>query len=126
MDVNVEEIVRIQVAQKIIETMPEEERKKILEASLTKTLQDALRPWTVENAIREDVNKYMVEYIKQSEVQQRIKKATEKNVDKLMEGVIYTIIENSQNAIKSEYEKFIKKQNISESSKKSELTEEMW
>ncbi len=126
MDVNVEEIVRIQVAQKIIETMPEEERKKILEASLTKTLQDALRPWAVENAIREDVNKYMAEYIKQSEVQQRIKKATEKNVDKLMEGVIYTIIENSQNAIKSEYEKFIKKQNISESSKKSELTEEMW
>ncbi len=111
MDVNVEEIVRIQVAQKIIETMPEEERKKILEASLTKTLQEALRPWTVENAIREDVNKYMAEYIKQSEVQQRIKKATEKNVDKLMEGVIYTIIENSQNAIKSEYEKFIKKSN---------------
>ncbi len=68
----------------------------------------------------------MVEYIKQAEVQQRIKKATEKNVDKLMEGVICTIIESSQSAIKSEYEKFIKKQNISESSKKSELTEEMW
>lgn len=37
---DIEQIVIVQVAQKVIETLPEEERRKILEASLTATLKD--------------------------------------------------------------------------------------
>jgi hypothetical protein len=35
---NIEQIVLYQVVQKVIETLPEEERRKILEASLVNTL----------------------------------------------------------------------------------------
>lgn len=110
MEVDVEDIIKYQVAEKIISLMPESERRKILEASLAKTLHDALRPWNVEKAIQEDVEKYMVFYLKQDEVQQRIKIATEKAVDKLMNGVISVIISKSQDGIKSNYEKFVKEQ----------------
>jgi uncharacterized membrane-anchored protein YjiN (DUF445 family) len=106
---NIEQIVLYQVAQKVIETLPEEDRRKVLEASLVKTLDDVLRPWDVKRVIEDDVNKYMVEYLKRPEVQERIKKATEDMVDKLMDGVIETIIATSQDAIKSNYKNFIEK-----------------
>lgn len=65
--------------------------------------------WDVKRAIEDDVNKYMVEYLKRSEVQERIKRSTEETVDKLMNGVIETIIATSQDAIKSNYKNFIEK-----------------
>lgn len=114
MEVNIEDIVKYQVAEKIIGLMPESERRKILEASLVKTLHDALRPWNVEKAIREDIERYMIEYLKKEDVQKRIKIATEKAVDNLMDGVISVIISKSQDGIKSNYEKFVKEQKITD------------
>ncbi len=110
MNVDIEEVIRYQVAQKIIDTIPEEERKKILEASLAKTLHEALKPWVIENVIKKDVEKYMIEYLKKSEVQERVRKATEEAVDNLMNGVISVIISKSQDGIKSSYVKFLKEE----------------
>lgn len=106
---NMEQIILYQVVQKVIESLPEEERRKVLEASLVKSLDDILTPWDVQNAVADDVNRYMSEYLKRLEVQERIKKATEDTVDKLMNGVIETIIATSQDAIKSNYKNFIEK-----------------
>lgn len=61
---NIEQIVLYQVAQKVIDTLPEEDRRKVLEASLVKTLDDVLKPWDAKRAIEDDVNKYMIEYLK--------------------------------------------------------------
>lgn len=85
---NMEQIVLYQVAQKVIETLPEEDRRKVLEASLVKTLDDVLKPWNVKKTIEDDVNKYMIEYLKRPVVQERIKKATEETVDKLIMGLL--------------------------------------
>lgn len=104
---DMERAILCQVAGKLLDALPEEEKKKILEASLTKTLQDAFKPWHVEQAIKEDVNRYMAEYIKDPKVQERIKSATRDAFDKLMDGVINSIVIESQNSIKSEYRKFI-------------------
>ena len=114
LEIDVEEIIRYQVAQKIIETIPEIERKKILEASLSKTLHDVLSSWSVKRAIESDVNTYMVEYLKHPEIQSRIKKATEDAVDKLMDGVISVIISESQKEISSGYKKFLEIENKKE------------
>lgn len=105
----IEEAILCQVAGKVVEALPEEERRKILEGSLTKTLSEILRPWTVKEAIEADVHKYLIEYIKQPEVQQRIRIATERAFDELMTGVINSIIHASQDAIKSQYRKFLEK-----------------
>lgn len=66
---DVEQIVLYQIAQKVIENLPEEERRKVLEASLAKTLDDILRPWDVQKVIEKDVNRYMTEYLSLPEVQ---------------------------------------------------------
>lgn len=105
----IEDIVRTKVAQQIIETLPESERRKILEASLVKTLKDVLSSYQVEKAIKNDVERYMVEYIQNPEVQERIKKATFESMNKLMQGVINVIISRSQDGIKSDYAKFVEK-----------------
>lgn len=105
----IEDIVRLKVAQQIIETLPEEERKKILEASLCKSLDSMLKPWVIKDAITADVERYMREYIKTPEVQEKIKESTHKNFDKLMQGVIETITLEAQDAIKSKYHNFIPK-----------------
>ena len=104
---DMERAIMCQVAGKLIDALPEEERKKILEASLTKTLRDMLKPWNVEKAIENDVKIYMAEYIRQPEVQERIKVATRESFDNLMSGVINSIVAASQDTIKSEYRKFI-------------------
>jgi uncharacterized membrane-anchored protein YjiN (DUF445 family) len=109
---DVEQIVLYQVAQKVIEVLPEEERRKVLVASLTKTLDDILRPWDVQKAIEKDVNRYMMEYLGKPEIQDRIKIATERTVDKLMNGVIEVIISSSQDAIKSNYKNFMVKKEM--------------
>lgn len=102
-----EKAIMCQVAAKLIDSLPEEKKKEILEASLTKTLQDVFKPWHVEQAIKKDVEKYMAEYIQDPEVQERIKNATRDAVDKLMDGVINCVVTASQSDIKSEYRKFI-------------------
>lgn len=106
----IEQIILTQVAQKVLESLPEEQKRKVLEMSLEKTLGEVLRSWHMEQAIKDDVNRYMNEYIKRYDVQERIKIATQGAVDKLMEGVIRSIIIASQDNIKSKYEKFLKKE----------------
>lgn len=107
---DIEKAILCQVAGKVIEAIPEEERKKILEASLTKCLQEILNPWHVQDAIKDDVNRYMKEYLKRPDVQERIKVATEQAVNKLMNGVIRVIVAESQDAIKSGYKEFMEKE----------------
>lgn len=103
----IEKAILADVARKVIETMPEEKKREILEVSLSECLKDILKPWNVKDAIKDDVHKYMVEYIKQPEVQERIKVATQKSADELMDGVIRSVVISSQDAIKSSYRKFI-------------------
>ena len=104
---DMERAIMCHVAGKLLETLPEEEKKRLLEASLTKTLKDMFKPWNVEKAIENDVKIYMIEYIKMPEIQERIKIATREAFDKLMNGVINSIVVASQDTIKSEYRKFI-------------------
>lgn len=108
--IDIEKVILSQVAQKVIESVPEDVRIKILEESLTRCLKEILKPWHVQEAIKNDVNRYMVEYLKRDDVQKRIKEATERNVSELMDGVIRIVISESQEAIKSSYKKFLKEE----------------
>lgn len=65
---DIEKIILCQVAGKVIDALPEEERRKILDASLTKCLQEILRPWHIQGAIKDDVDRYMKEYLTSEEV----------------------------------------------------------
>lgn len=106
---DIEQIILADVAKKVIDALPEREKIKILEVSLTATLKDIMRPWNIEKAIEKDVNRYMEEYLKRTDVQARIKISVEKSVDELMDGVVRVIVEKAQDGIKSNYAKFIKK-----------------
>ena len=101
------------IAKEIIEKLSIEERNKILIASVEKTFTEVVKPWNVQESIKIDVNKYMLEYLKDPKVQENIKESTRRSVDKLMDGVISTIIYGAQDVIKSDYKKFIEKDNKS-------------
>lgn len=102
-----EKAIMCQVAGKLLDALPEDEKKRILAASLEKTLHDMFRPWQIEQAIKDDVNGYIAEYVKEPEVQKKIREETRKAFDILMKGVIDAIVVSSQDTIKSEYRKFI-------------------
>ncbi len=104
---DMEKAIMCHVAAKLLESLPEAEKKRILEVSLTKTLHDVFKPWHVEQAIKDDLHRYMAEYVKDPEVQERIKMATRDAFDKLMDGAIKSIVIASQDSIKSEYRKFL-------------------
>lgn len=106
----IEKAILTDVARKVIEAIPEEKKREILEASLSQSLKEIMKPWHVQDAIKYDVNKYMAEYIKQPEVQERIKVTTQKAVDELMDAVIRSVVISSQDAIKSNYRKFVEKE----------------
>ena len=104
---NMEKAIMCQIAGKLLEAIPEEEKKKILEKSLIKTLSDTLSSWQVESAIKKDVLKYMEKYIQDPEVQNRIKISVQRSFDQLIDGMILTIVAASQDAYKSEYRRFM-------------------
>ncbi len=112
--INIEDIVRTQVAQKILESISVEDRNKVLKESLSKSLKEALRPWVIEKAIKEDVERYMIEYIKDENVQLKIKKSVQERVDVLMNGIIEVIISGAQDDIKSDYRNFVDKKSITD------------
>ncbi len=98
-----EKAIICQVAGKLISAIPEEKRNEILTASLEKTLHEMFRPWNIEKAIKEDAEKYMAEYVARPEIQEKVKLATHKAVDELMDGVIRAVVLASQDRIKSTY-----------------------
>jgi len=106
--IDVEELITKDIAAKLLETIPVEQRQQILEASLNRTLENVLTSWNVERALKVDVEKYMVEYLKKPEVQERIKQATIKGIDELMNGVVRAIVIGAQNQLQNTYTKLIK------------------
>ena len=65
-----------------------------------------LSDWDVKNNIRTQVLEYMAEYVKNQDVQDRIKKTTHEKTDLLLDNVVQSIVLASERAIKSEYSKF--------------------
>lgn len=108
MEVDVEKIIQSEIAAKIIENMNPEDIQKIMEASLAKTLKEVLSPWKVESAIKDKVQIYLEEYLAQSEVQDRIRIETWRCADELIGGVVAVAMSRGQEAIKSNYSKFVK------------------
>lgn len=107
-DIDIEDLIRQDIAGKLLETLPEDTKQQLLERSLTKSLENVLSSWSVEKAIRLDVEKYMVEYIKNDDVQRRIREATFKSVDVLLDGVTKAIVIGAQDKLQNTYAKWVK------------------
>lgn len=107
-EINIEELISRDIASKILETIPDEQRQQLLEKSLTKTLENILSPWNVERTIKADVEEYMVEYVKKPKVQERVRIATHKSVDVLLDSVIKAIVIGAQDRLQNTYAKLIK------------------
>jgi len=107
-ELNIEDLITKDVASKLLETISMEDRQRILEASLIKTLDSVLNSFQVERVIKADVEKYMAEYLQNVDVQKRIKLATIKNVDILMDGVVNAVVIGAQERLQNTYAKLVK------------------
>lgn len=106
-EIDLEDVIVKDIASKLLETIPLEQRQQILESSLNETLKHALGKYRVENAIRVNVEEYMIEYVKNEKVQERIREATHKSVDILLNGVIYAIVIGAQGQLQNTYAKLV-------------------
>lgn len=107
-DIDIEELIGKDIASKLLENIPSEMKQQLLEKSLTKTLEDVLKPWNIEQAIKTNVNEYMIDYITRPEVQEKIKIATNEAMDELINGITNAIVIGSQERIQNTYSKLVK------------------
>ena len=112
MKVDIEELIKQDIASKLLATIPIEQREQLLEASLNKTLESVLSAWSVERVIKADVEKYMVEYLQNPDVQLRIKEATIKGVDVLMDGVAKAVVIGAQEQLQNTYAKLVEAKKV--------------
>ena len=110
MDVDIEQAVLTQAACKVLDGLPTDTKKQLLEQSLTKSLGNILSPWDVQRAIKIDVERYMVEYIKDPAVQERIKVATRESMNILMDGVIHAVVIGAQDNLRNTYNQLVKQE----------------
>lgn len=109
MEVHIEEIVQQQIVADVLSKIPDEQRNAILEKSMTKVLSDVFSTWKVESAIKADAEKYMAEYIRQPEVQARIKASVETAFDNILVGMVDAFETRIDDMITSNYVSFKKK-----------------
>ena len=111
MEINIEDIVNQQIVAEVFKKIPEEKRDAILEQSLTKVLRDVFNTWQVESAVKADAERFMAEYIKKPEVQERIKASVEKSFDNIIEGMTDAFETRIDDTISSKYISFKKRSN---------------
>lgn len=110
-DVDIEELIGKDIAQKVLENIPKDVKEQLLEKSLNKTLTEVLKPWNVQQAIKADVNGYIIEYVQKPEIQEQVKIATREAVDELLLGITKAIVMASQERIQNTYSKLVKEEN---------------
>ena len=108
--IDIEELITKDIAGKVLENVSMEQRHQILETALTKTLEKVLGHWQVHTAIQVDVQRYMVEYLKKPDVQERIKAATIAGVDELMDGVARAVVLGAQERLQNTYKQLVKEE----------------
>ena len=109
MEIDIENIVHQQIVADVLSKISDEDRNAILEKSMTKVLDNVFNTWQVEKAIKADAEKYMAEYIRQPEVQAKIKAGVETAFDNIIDGMVSVFEARIDDAISSKYVSFQKR-----------------
>lgn len=108
---DITDAVRTEIAKSFIENLPEETKNAIMAASIEKTLDDLCTSYSmkeeVKNQLHGSVMVYVVEYIKDPEVQELLKKSAHEAVDTMFDAITKSITSEMQRNIESKYHKFV-------------------
>jgi len=107
-----ESAVKAAMAKAFIENLPEETRNDILASSVEKTLSELCSAYSMEKAIKDQLSEYVVvyvaEYLKDSDVQARLKQTAHEAVDTIHDAVLSSMMRSMESSMKSEYRDFVK------------------
>lgn len=93
-------------AAKVIGSLEADAKKEILTESVTRVLKDMKFDWRVANIIEEDANAFAREYVKQPDVQEKIKAKVLDAAGEVMDGLAKSVAEDIERSLKNEYRKW--------------------
>ena len=109
MDIDIEGIVNKEIVREVFDKLDPDIKTKVLEESLTRALTDVFSKWNVERAVKEDAERYMLEYVKQPHVQERIKNSVQISMDNVLCNMTDAFERQIDKTIKNEYNSFASK-----------------
>ena len=106
MELNIEKIVNAEIVREVFDKLDPKIKTEVLEESLTCALTDVFSKWNVERAVKEDAERYMLEYMKQPQVQERIKNSVQLSMDSILSNMVDAFEQQINKTIKNEYSSF--------------------
>lgn len=109
MEIDIEGIINAEIVKEVFDRLDPDIKTKVLEESLTHALTDVFSKWNVERAVRADAERYMLEYIEQPHVQERIKNSVQLSMDAVLSNMVDAFEQQINKTIKNEYSSFASK-----------------
>lgn len=104
--------IRTSMATAFLQSLPDDTKTEILAASVERTLQELCSSYLMKSEIEAQLQEYMrvyiVEYLKDPKVQDRLKELAHEAVDIVHEAVLASMAQDVQRAMKSKYMDFVK------------------
>ncbi len=107
MDLNLEELLRKEFAVKFVESLPPDEKVAILAKGVERVLEKLEFKWEVEKVLKAEAVKFAVEYVKQPDVQQRLRNKAVRVVETFFEELTKLIGKELEDLIKSRYRRIL-------------------
>lgn len=107
-NVNLEDILIKEVAGKILAQLSEEEKSKILKDAIASKLTIITDFWELCKVVEAEVLRLAAEYMKQPDIQQKMRETAIAKVDELMTGLIDMFGKSLEDWAKTEYKRILK------------------
>lgn len=103
MALEIENLIKHEIAAKIVSALPEEQKNEIIARGIARTLYDLDVRWEVKDLLKEEAMRFAVEYAKRPEVQEKLRAKAHEAVDEIIDGIAEVIGKGMERYLKSEY-----------------------
>lgn len=95
-----------ETAAKVIDGLDADAKKAILTEAVARILENMRIGWDVSNIFREEALRFAKEYIKQPDIQQKMKQKVIEAAEEVLDGLAKCIANSMENDLKNEYKKW--------------------
>ena len=107
MKTDIEQALKMEIALKTIQSLPEEMKNEILAQGVMRELASIKLDWEVSKILRDEAMVFAHEYVKQPEIQEQLREKAHKAVDDVLDGIVKVIGRGIENDIKNNYTRIL-------------------
>lgn len=108
LDLNLQKAIQHEIAAKMIAVLPEEQKLALLAEGLAEVLKELKFDWEIKDLLKAEALAYAKKYVEQPEVQEKLRLKAKEAVDKIIDGVLFAMVETIEEGIKSKYKRLYK------------------